>query len=102
MEFPYIKRNARFRVLLHNQDTAQLLAKAFLLDPDYKNDTTTGRVIIEAFPGPGVLSRAILQQPDSVVRKLILLEDNDTYLKYLRVYSFFLSRKSRDNSPYRS
>ena len=80
--FPILAKDARYRVLLHNPKTAQILADAFLGADKHISEP---RVIIEAFPGPGVLSRAFLQQPESVVRKLILLEENESYLKYLRV-----------------
>jgi mitochondrial transcription factor 1 len=83
--FPMLKKDARHRVLLHKASTAQLLAEAFLHDPDYNLGSEQGRTIIEAFPGPGTLSRALLQQPKTVVRRLILLEENETYLEYLRV-----------------
>lgn len=35
--------------------------------------------------GPGALSRALLSLPRSKVEKLIILESEELYLKYLRV-----------------
>jgi transcription factor 1 len=93
-KFPILNKDARHRVLFHNENTAKRLANAFLNSTDYDRHGSQGRVIIEAFPGPGTLSRAILQHPPSVVRKLILLEDNEQYLGFLRacVPSWFGSR----------
>lgn len=35
--------------------------------------------------GPGVLTRGLLKLPPSQVKKLIVLEDVEHYLKYLKV-----------------
>jgi hypothetical protein len=64
--------------------------------------TGNPKVIIEAFPGarnlitavtlflhsilgPGALSRALLTLPPSQLKRLIILEDYEPYLEYLRV-----------------
>lgn len=38
--------------------------------------------------GPGALSRALLQMDSSRIRKLIILEDHESYLDYLKVSEF--------------
>ncbi|KIY69556.1 S-adenosyl-L-methionine-dependent methyltransferase [Cylindrobasidium torrendii FP15055 ss-10] len=43
---------------------------------------TKGLVVIEAFPGPGVLSRALLELPKERISKLVVLED-DPFLQAL-------------------
>jgi len=49
-----------------------------------ETSTNNPKVIIEAFPGPGALSRAFLTLPSSQLRRLIILEDHEPYLEYLR------------------
>jgi transcription factor 1 len=49
-----------------------------------KTFTGKPKVIVEAFPGPGALSRAFLTLPSSELRRLIILEDHEPYLEYLR------------------
>ena len=103
--FPYVSVARRGRVFIRNPRSAQLVANSFFTQPP--EDASGGKVVIEAFPGahiapssytilvymvyawegPGVLSRALLEQPSSVVKKLIILEDDELYLKYLMVSS---------------
>jgi hypothetical protein len=42
--------------------------------------------------GPGALSRALLTLPPSKLKKLIILEDYEPYLEYLRVCFFYRLR----------
>ncbi|EIW83015.1 S-adenosyl-L-methionine-dependent methyltransferase, partial [Coniophora puteana RWD-64-598 SS2] len=65
------------RVTLRDPDTAWGLANAFI--PEIARD----KVIIEAFPGPGVLTRALLDLPRERVQKIILLEDVKVFREYL-------------------
>lgn len=67
----------RSRLSLHNQQTARDLAEAYI------PDGSKGKTIIEAFPGPGALSRAILALPKERVKRLILLENYPSFLDYL-------------------
>lgn len=60
----------RDRAFVHNLDTAGKLAATFL------KDTTRPKTIIEAYPGAGILTRALLQYPPDVVKKVIVLEDH--------------------------
>lgn len=80
---------ARSRVFVHNQKTAYRLAKSFFDadfdDPSLLGFQEDGKVVIEAFPGPGVLTSALLKFPKSVIKKIIVLEDLPVYLKYLKV-----------------
>ncbi|KZT00848.1 S-adenosyl-L-methionine-dependent methyltransferase [Laetiporus sulphureus 93-53] len=69
------------RVSLKNQDTARAVVQSFM---SAKNEAAgKGKIIIEAFPGPGAISRALLELPKSEIHKLIILEDHPEYLKYL-------------------
>jgi len=70
------------RACIKRSDTAQLVANAFIGDASPVGGD--GKVIIEAFPGPGALSRALLELPRSKVRKLIILEDHEEYLPHLK------------------
>ena len=99
--FPVHVVNIRERVSLANPRTAQKLAKAFL--PESNVAEGQGKVVIEAFPGenhalrtlpnfvphpsqgPGALSRALIELPPTVMKKLIILENFEPYLEYLRV-----------------
>ncbi|TFK74052.1 S-adenosyl-L-methionine-dependent methyltransferase [Pluteus cervinus] len=66
------------RVSIRNPETAQSVANAFI--PEGSRD----KVVIEAYPGPGQLTRALLQLPKNRIRKLIVLEEYEPYLQYLR------------------
>jgi len=46
-------------------------------------DGSKDKVVIEAFPGPGALTRALLALPKSRIRKLIVVENHKPYLDYL-------------------
>ncbi|KAF8422787.1 S-adenosyl-L-methionine-dependent methyltransferase [Boletus edulis BED1] len=63
---------------LRNSETAAQVAEAFV------PAGTKDKVIIEAFPGPGVLTRALLQLPRERIRKIIVLEDSECFLDSLR------------------
>ncbi|KAI0371169.1 S-adenosyl-L-methionine-dependent methyltransferase [Pilatotrama ljubarskyi] len=79
--FPIQNTLRRERSLVSNPDTARLVARSFL--PDSASDDG-GKIVIEAFPGPGALSRAMLELPSSRLRKLIILEDDQMYLSALK------------------
>ncbi|THV05091.1 S-adenosyl-L-methionine-dependent methyltransferase [Dendrothele bispora CBS 962.96] len=72
----YVSQNDR--VAIANPQSAQLVAEHFIPKEE------TGKVIIEAFPGPGQLTRALLKLPKERVEKIIVLEDNARYLDYLK------------------
>ncbi|GJJ06511.1 hypothetical protein Clacol_000703 [Clathrus columnatus] len=78
--FPGNMRNRRFRVCLGNSDTAARVADAFFP----KSDSSRGKVVVEAYPGPGVLTRALLQLPPGRIRKLIVLEDIPEYYEKVK------------------
>ena len=42
--------------------------------------------VLTARLGPGVLTRGLLKLPPSQVKKIIVLEESENYLKYLRVW----------------
>ncbi|EJD52638.1 S-adenosyl-L-methionine-dependent methyltransferase [Auricularia subglabra TFB-10046 SS5] len=69
-EWAHIFGHQRDRAFVHNVDTAGKLAAAFL------KDTKRPKTIIEAYPGAGILTRALLQYPPDVVKKIIVLEDH--------------------------
>ncbi|KAF8658323.1 hypothetical protein AX16_002091 [Volvariella volvacea WC 439] len=68
----------KFRVSLRKPETADMVAEAFV--PNGSRD----KVIVEAFPGPGQLTRSLLQLPKERIRKIIVLEDQEIYLNYLQ------------------
>jgi len=80
--FPYAPVIVRDRISIRDPLSAIRVAHSFV---DGKT-TSTGnpKVIIEAFPGPGALSRAFMTLPPSKLKKLIILEDYEPYLEYLR------------------
>ncbi|KAH9956928.1 S-adenosyl-L-methionine-dependent methyltransferase [Russula dissimulans] len=80
--FSYVVAPARNRVSVRNPASAIRAAHNFINSK--KTSTSKPKVIIEAFPGPGVLSRALLTLPPSQLRRLIILEDHEPYLQYLR------------------
>ncbi|KAG9125757.1 Mitochondrial transcription factor 1 [Ceratobasidium sp. 392] len=51
-----------------------------------------GRVIIEAFPGPGAVTRALLELPPSEVKRVIVLEEELKYLKFLKELEYYDDR----------
>ncbi|KAG6861468.1 hypothetical protein C0995_016247 [Termitomyces sp. Mi166 len=66
------------RVSLRNPETAAKIADAFV--PEGSRD----KVVIEAYPGPGQLTRALLDLPKERIKKLIVLENWSHYLDWLR------------------
>ncbi|OBZ68250.1 Mitochondrial transcription factor 1 [Grifola frondosa] len=70
------------RVSICNPVTASKVAESFICGDSIA--AGDNKIVIEAFPGPGALSRALLELPSSKIRKLIILEDNEHYLPYLR------------------
>ncbi|KAJ3815844.1 S-adenosyl-L-methionine-dependent methyltransferase [Lentinula lateritia] len=66
------------RVSLSNSDTANTVAECFV------PKGSTNKVIIEAFPGPGQLTRSLLALPKKRIKRLIVLEQEPKYLDYLR------------------
>uniref|UniRef100_A0A8H7Y7I9 rRNA adenine N(6)-methyltransferase n=1 Tax=Psilocybe cubensis TaxID=181762 RepID=A0A8H7Y7I9_PSICU len=67
------------RPTLRNPETALMLADKII--PEGSKD----KVIIEAFSGPGQLSRALLKLPRERIKKLIILESVPHYWKYVKV-----------------
>ena len=71
--------NARFRYFVANAQTAQqVVAKLGLDDPARKGIKTT---VVEAYAGPGTLTRELLKQPS--VERVIALESVDTFCTWL-------------------
>ncbi|KAG2750325.1 S-adenosyl-L-methionine-dependent methyltransferase [Suillus brevipes Sb2] len=65
------------RISIANPETAALVANSFV--PSGSRD----KVIVEAYPGPGALTRALMELPKSRIRKIIVLEDAEPYLNFL-------------------
>ncbi|KAF9038289.1 S-adenosyl-L-methionine-dependent methyltransferase [Hymenopellis radicata] len=65
------------RVSVSNPQTAAKIAEAFV--PAGSKD----KIVIEAYPGPGQLTRALLALPRSRIKKLIVLEEVGEYLPSL-------------------
>ncbi|TDL24169.1 S-adenosyl-L-methionine-dependent methyltransferase [Rickenella mellea] len=63
---------------------ARTLRDAFL-KPVSAGNAKNPKVIIEAFPGPGALTRALLELPPSRLKRLIVMEESPVYLDYLKV-----------------
>ncbi|KAH9892893.1 S-adenosyl-L-methionine-dependent methyltransferase [Cubamyces lactineus] len=80
-KFPVQNTQRRERVSLSDPDTARVVASSFLSEPSAGDG---GKIVIEAFPGPGALSRAMLELPKSKLRKLIILEDEELFLSALK------------------
>ncbi|KAF7315740.1 Glycoside hydrolase family 63 protein [Mycena indigotica] len=76
--FPPVNRTVSHRVSLANPKTAAQVANAFV--PSDSRDKT----IVEAFPGPGQLTRALLALPKTRIKQLIVLEKEPSYLAYLK------------------
>ncbi|KAF5393355.1 hypothetical protein D9757_000545 [Collybiopsis confluens] len=66
------------RVSISNAETAALVAESFV--PEGSKD----QVVIEAFPGPGQLTRALMNLPKSRIKKIIVVENEVKYVEYLR------------------
>ncbi|OJA09178.1 hypothetical protein AZE42_00675 [Rhizopogon vesiculosus] len=75
--FPTTGIALKGRISLANPETAALVADSFV--PNGSRD----KVIIEAYPGPGALTRALMQLPKERIRKIIVLEDTEHYLNFL-------------------
>jgi len=73
-----IMEGHRLRSFLRNPDTARMLAEAFV--PEGSKDL----IIIEAAPGPGQLTRALLNLPKKRIKKLIVLENHERLLDFLK------------------
>jgi len=80
--FSSVTNTSKDRVSIKNPETAAKVATSFV--SGNSPAAGDGKIIIEAFPGPGALSRALLELPESKVRKLIILEDNPDYLEHLK------------------
>ncbi|KAF8902639.1 ribosomal RNA adenine dimethylase-domain-containing protein [Mucidula mucida] len=76
------------RVSVANPKTAAKIAEAFV--PKGSKD----KIIIEAYAGPGQLTRALLALPRERIKKIIVLEDVGEYLPALTVRLFARSRRS--------
>ncbi|KAJ7218084.1 hypothetical protein GGX14DRAFT_495526 [Mycena pura] len=76
--FPSNSKPFQHRVSISNSLTAAKLADAFV--PEGSRD----KIIVEIFPGPGQLTRALLALPRSRIKQLIVLENAEAYLKYLK------------------
>lgn len=65
------------RITISNAHTAKQLAEAFV--PEGSKD----KVIVEAYPGPGMLTRALLDLPRERIKKIVLLEPVEGFAKWL-------------------
>ncbi|GJE94935.1 SAM-dependent methyltransferase [Phanerochaete sordida] len=71
----------RDRISLANVNTAAMLGEAFIGGKSIA--AGRGKTVIEAFPGPGALSRGLLQLEAGIIEKLIILEQVEEYLEWL-------------------
>ncbi|KAA1471683.1 S-adenosyl-L-methionine-dependent methyltransferase [Dentipellis sp. KUC8613] len=72
----------RDRISIRNPESATQVARGFLTGK--RTRTNQPKIVIEAFPGPGALSRALMTLPPDQMSKLIILEDWPPYLEYLK------------------
>ncbi|KAG0700711.1 S-adenosyl-L-methionine-dependent methyltransferase, partial [Suillus ampliporus] len=75
--FPTGGMTLKNRISIANPETAALVADSFV------PSGSRNKVIIEAYPGPGALTRALMQLPKERIRKIIVLEDAEQYLNFL-------------------
>ncbi|KAJ3477929.1 hypothetical protein NLI96_g10130 [Meripilus lineatus] len=80
--FPHLPVPVRDRVSVRDPVTADRMAASFVAGKSIA--AGDNKIIIESFPGPGALSRALLKLPESKIKKLIILEDWKTYLEHLQ------------------
>ncbi|KAF8971134.1 S-adenosyl-L-methionine-dependent methyltransferase [Flammula alnicola] len=73
-----LTRESAHRASVRNPETARMLAEAFV--PEGSKD----KIIIEASPGPGQLTRALLNLPKERIKKLIVIEDVANYVPFLK------------------
>ncbi|KAF9568239.1 S-adenosyl-L-methionine-dependent methyltransferase [Agrocybe pediades] len=85
--FPTVREHAQ-RVAVRSPEVAKQLAES--IAPEGSKDL----IIIEASPGPGLLSRALLNLPKERVKKLILLDSSPIFLPYLKPLESLDSRVS--------
>ncbi|KAG8689900.1 Mitochondrial transcription factor 1 [Ceratobasidium sp. 423] len=86
----------RGRCSLIEPETARAFVRGALgLDekrPKGTKKRKEGRVIIEAFPGPGGVTRALLELPRSEVKRVIVLEEELKYLPALKELEYYDDR----------
>ncbi|KLO18360.1 S-adenosyl-L-methionine-dependent methyltransferase [Schizopora paradoxa] len=73
------------RPFLCDQLVADKVVKAFLPAPKEDANPQDGKIVIEAYPGAGALTRSLLALPPSRLKKLIVLEDNPVLFNDLKV-----------------
>ncbi|EAU91159.1 hypothetical protein CC1G_03327 [Coprinopsis cinerea okayama7 len=66
------------RISVSNPETADKLANAFV--PEGSKD----KVIVEAYPGPGQLTRSLLKLPRERIKKIVLMEPIPGFLEWLK------------------
>ncbi|KAG8694382.1 Mitochondrial transcription factor 1 [Ceratobasidium sp. 395] len=82
---------SRGRCSLVSFDKAREVVRG-ALDLDLDSNRKEGRVVIEAFPGPGAVTRALLELPRSEVKRVIVLEEELKYLKFLKELEYYDDR----------
>ncbi|KAF9448220.1 S-adenosyl-L-methionine-dependent methyltransferase [Macrolepiota fuliginosa MF-IS2] len=70
--------DTKARSTVMNAETAKKLAEAFV------PQGSENKIVLEAFPGPGVLTRALLDLPKERIKRLIVMEDNAQFYKCLK------------------
>ncbi|KIJ49434.1 hypothetical protein M422DRAFT_246523 [Sphaerobolus stellatus SS14] len=86
--FGKFERARRHRISLCNPTTAKTTVKALFNKKAVKRPKT----IIEAYPGPGVLTRALLELPPDIIGKIIVVEDVTLYSQKLKELAAYDSR----------
>ncbi|KAF8315921.1 S-adenosyl-L-methionine-dependent methyltransferase [Clavulina sp. PMI_390] len=76
----HVDAAGRVRPWLVNPSSQLKALKQFGLDAV---DDGNPKTIIELYPGPGVMSRAILSLPRSAVHRLVIMEDHPQFIPYL-------------------
>ncbi|KAK0546953.1 hypothetical protein OC845_004346 [Tilletia horrida] len=79
--FPVRRAFGGHRYFISNRNTAREVAASLGIDKLAAKGVKT--TVIEAYPGPGIITRELLQNPN--VEKVIVLEDTAAHLKWLDV-----------------
>ncbi|KAF9515522.1 hypothetical protein BS47DRAFT_1391549 [Hydnum rufescens UP504] len=79
--FPLGRQGKEVRVFLNHPDIAFKTLSAFGLDKDEGHGPKT---VVEIYPGPGLLSRAILSLPRERIKKLVIIEDDPHFLDFIK------------------
>jgi len=76
---------SQMRVSLCNDDSADRLVNDMIPPINSGGKKGKGKTVVEAFPGPGVITRALMRLPRERVEKIYVMEEHEGFLPYLLV-----------------